>query len=104
MNRPKRLTASFVKSVQAPGRYGDGHGAFGLSLMVRRMRNRRWSKNWNQRVVLDGKVTSLGLGAYPLVTLQEAREHALLNAREIRQGRRLGYLTTRRSISRQRTS
>ena len=31
IDRPARLSAVFVKSVKAPGRYGDGRGGYGLS-------------------------------------------------------------------------
>ena len=35
MHRPKTLSASFVKAVNRPGRYGDGGGGHGLSLLVK---------------------------------------------------------------------
>ena len=34
MRRPTRLSASFVRTVKQPGRYGDGYGGHGLSLLV----------------------------------------------------------------------
>ena len=30
-----RLTPGFVKGIRRPGRYGDGRGSFGLSMLVR---------------------------------------------------------------------
>ena len=33
MKRPKRLSATFVNTVNVPGRYGDGRGGHGLSLL-----------------------------------------------------------------------
>ena len=33
LTRPRRLSASFVRTVNRPGRYGDGHGGHGLSLL-----------------------------------------------------------------------
>ena len=35
MKRPKMLSATFVRTVSRPGRYGDGRGGFGLSLLVK---------------------------------------------------------------------
>ena len=85
--RPKTLSASFVKAIKIPGRYGDGRGGHGLSLLVKPMTNGRWSKSWSQRLRIDGRWTSAGLGAWPLVSLQEARELAVENKRAVRQGR-----------------
>ena len=87
MNRPKRLSASFVRTVNQPGRYGDGRGGFGLSLLVKPTRRGGFSKAWSQRVILGGKPVNLGLGAYPVVSLVEARDRALGNRRAIAQGK-----------------
>lgn len=83
------LTAAFVRTVSDPGRYGDGRGGFGLSLLVRKTRNGRTSRMWCQRIMdpLTGKQTSIGLGSYPRVTLAEARAKALHNRRQIDAGR-----------------
>ena len=35
MKRSKRLSATFVNTVNVPGRYGDGRGGHGLSLLVK---------------------------------------------------------------------
>nr|MDE0500822.1 tyrosine-type recombinase/integrase [bacterium] len=86
-NRPKTLSAAFVRTVNQPGRYGDGRGGHGLSLLVTRRTNGRLSKRWAQRVRFDGRETNLGLGVYPVVTLSEARQKALGNRRSIEQGR-----------------
>ena len=85
--RPAILTATFTKNINRPGRYGDGRGGYGLSLLVRETANGRLSKTWSQRVRVNGKVTNLGLGNFPLVTLAEARERALENRREIEHGK-----------------
>ena len=87
MNRPRTLTAAFVRTVNRPGRYGDGRGGHGLSLLVKPTRNGRWSKTWGQRLVVGGRPTSMGLGSYPLVSLAEARAKALANRRELVAGR-----------------
>ena len=82
------LSATFVKGVRQPGRYGDGgRGSFGLYLRVYRRANGRTGKSWGQRVTISGRITNLGLGTYPVVTLAEAREKALHNLREIAAGR-----------------
>ncbi len=69
----KPMSAAFVRNLSRPGRYGDGRGGYGLSLLVRNTANGRVSKTWSQRVRINGKVTNIGLGKYPLVTLAEAR-------------------------------
>ncbi|MDE0008966.1 MAG: tyrosine-type recombinase/integrase [Gammaproteobacteria bacterium] len=79
-----RLTAAFVKTVQAtekPRRYGDGNG---LYLLVKP--GIRGGKSWVQRVVIHGVRRDLGLGSARIVTLKEAREVALDNLRLIRAG------------------
>ena len=86
MKRPKRLSVSFVRAVSRPGRYGDGRGGFGLSLLVKPRRAGGFSKTWAQRVILGGKPVNLGLGAWPVVSLTEARERALRNRRRIAKG------------------
>ncbi|MCY3569341.1 MAG: tyrosine-type recombinase/integrase [Chloroflexi bacterium] len=85
--RPAILTAAFVRTINRPGRYGDGRGGHGLSLLVKPMANGRWSKTWSQRVKIGGKVTSVGLGSYPVITLAEARARALENARAVAAGK-----------------
>ena len=81
------LSATFVRTITKPGRYGDGRGGFGLSLLVKPMANGRTSKSWSQRVRIAGRETNTGLGAFPVVTLAEARKLALANRRMIAQGR-----------------
>ncbi|MDE0422011.1 MAG: DUF4102 domain-containing protein [Gammaproteobacteria bacterium] len=86
MERPRRLSVVFVRSLKVPGRYGDGRGGHGLSLLVKRTRAGRISKSWSQRVRLNGKPTNIGLGTFPIVTLAEARAAALANRRALAQG------------------
>ena len=88
MARPKTLTAAFVRTITAPGRYGDGRGGFGLSLLVKPMASTgRTSRTWSQRLILGGRPVMIGLGGYPVVGLADARAKALANAREVAQGR-----------------
>ena len=86
MERPKRLSAVFVQKVNVPGRYGDGRGGFGLSLLVKDTTTGRLSKTWAQRLRLNGKPFDIGLGSFPVVTLAKAREKALSNARLVEEG------------------
>ena len=87
MKRPKRLSATFVNTVNVPGRYGDGRGGHGLSLLVKKASTGGFAKSWAQRIRLDGKAANVGLGAYPVVTLARARQRALANARIVSEGR-----------------
>ena len=50
MERPQRLTAAFVEKVDEPGRYTDGRGSHGLSLLVRPRRTDGLAKNWQQQL------------------------------------------------------
>ena len=81
-----RLTHKFVSSITKPGRYGDGRGGLGLSLLVKRTANGRWSRSWSQRIRIKGKLAMLGLGSFPAVTLAMARDRALATARRVEQG------------------
>ena len=87
MTRPKRLTARFVRAVKRAGRYGDGRGGHGLSLLVKPTKAGRLSKTWAQRLRINGRGVNIGLGPYPVVTLAEARRAALDNRRATFQGR-----------------
>ena len=84
MKRPKTLSAAFVRTITRPGRYGDGRGGHGLSLMVKPTKIKgRLSKAWVQRIRINGKETNLGLGSY----LAEARRRALRNRQAVEEGR-----------------
>ena len=87
MQRPRTLTAAFVRTINRPGRYGDGRGGHGLSLLVKATANGRWSKTWAQRLRIGGRGVSLGLGSYPAVSLALARERALANRQAVEEGR-----------------
>ena len=63
------LNPKALDSLTTPGKYADGAG---LVLRVDKQGNR----NWVQRLTLDGKETSRGLGRYPAVSLAEARKAA----------------------------
>jgi integrase len=75
----KALSAAFVRTVTAPGKYTDGHGLF---LKV----DTSGAKRWVQRIMIRGKRTEIGMGSASLVTLAEARETALENRKLARAG------------------
>ena len=79
IRRPYRLSARFVAAVREPGRYGDGRGSGGLSLLVKRTARGDLAKSWAQRIQVDGRARNLGLGAWPHVSLAEARQKCVLN-------------------------
>ena len=86
MQRPRTLSAAFVKTVKDPGRYGDGRGGYGLSLLVKPTSTGRLAKSWSQRLRVNGEPFNIGLGVCPIVTLKEARDKALENRRAIERG------------------
>ena len=82
---PKKLTAAFVSRVLPQARvksYGDGRGGFGLTLHV----HPTGVKSWQQRILINGRQTNIGLGKYPAVPLADARAKALANVRLVRRG------------------
>ena len=87
MNRSGPLTAAFVKTVTRHGRYGDKRGGHGLSLLVKPARNGGLSKTWCQRLRYRRVLLYLGLGAYPGVSLKQARDKALAHAQAVAQGK-----------------
>ena len=86
MQRPARLSAAFVRTLTEPGRYSDGPRAFGLSLLVKPTACGELSKTFSQRLWTGSKPYNIGLGPWPLVTLDEARDTAIDNARAARAG------------------
>ena len=74
-----KLTALAVKKQTTPGRYCDGNG---LYLVV----DPSGAKRWLQRLSIQGKRCDLGLGSTRLVSLDDAREQALINRRVARAG------------------
>ena len=86
-----------MKGVKRPGRFGDARGGFGLALVVRESASGRLSKSFVQRVRIGGRATNVGLGSWPLTTLDEAREAAYRNARAVRSG--VDLLAERRKLA-----
>ena len=81
------LVAVFVRNVKRPGSYGDGRGGHGLTLRVKPRSGGGVTKNWVQRLRIHGRGVNVGLGAYPVVSLANAREKALANRRAVARGR-----------------
>ena len=86
MIKPITLTARFVQTVRIPGRYGDGRGGYGLALNVHQAGNGRITRSWVQRIRINGRLTNIGLGSYPIISLSEARTMALENMRNVKKG------------------
>lgn len=61
-------------------------GGHGLSLLVKPMKYGGRSRTWSQRLLINGKPVSIGLGPYPVVMLAEARNAALENRRALSMG------------------
>ncbi|MCY4508641.1 MAG: Arm DNA-binding domain-containing protein, partial [Acidobacteria bacterium] len=78
--RPEHaLSADFVRTVAEPGRYCDGQG---LYLEVQPS----GSRSWVQRLAVRGRRREMGLGSFPLVSLDEARDQAFANRKLARAG------------------
>ena len=84
MNRPDRLSALFVKTVETPGRYGDGRGGFGLSLLVRPVKS-GISRTFQQKVRVRGRDRMLGIGPVDTISLADARRIAAARVNELRE-------------------
>ena len=61
-------------------RYGDGR--YGLYLQVKPS----GARSWVQRLVIDGRRRTFGLGPFPVVSLREARDIAFENVRKRHRG------------------
>ena len=68
-----------VRKLKKPGRYTDGDTLY-LKVSL------SGSKSWIQRLIIKGRRHDLGLGAYPLVSLAEARGRAMDNRALARSG------------------
>lgn len=75
-----KLTAAKIKSISKTGRYGDG-GTLFLNVAL------GGSKSWIQRLTIKGRRHDIGLGPWPVISLQEARERAFENRRAVAHGR-----------------
>ena len=86
MLKGTRLSGNFVRAVRKEGRFGDGRGSYGLVLRVKAA-STGISKVWVQRLRRPGaEPREVGLGVYPMVSLERARELAFENAKAMRDG------------------
>ncbi len=74
-----KLTTATIKELEQPGLYGDG-GTLFFSIA------RGGSKHWIQRIVINGRRRELGLGGWPVVSLEKARRRAFENRVAIADG------------------
>ena len=80
------LTSAFVRGVDTAGRYGDGRGGYGLSLLVRITPTGYLSQTYQQRLYIDGKAVMSGLGSTRQLTLMQARAKAKRNYEAVERG------------------
>ena len=80
-DRPEHLNDRYIKSIKEPGVYTDGPGGHGLRLLVTKRVNGEFSKRFQQNLTASGNKITVPIGAYPVVSLKEAREKALTNVR-----------------------
>ena len=77
------LTAHKVRSVSKPGAFKDGAGP---RLIVKETKRGELTKRWELWIAINGKKRELGLGAYPKVSLSDARNEADKIRRAARDG------------------
>ena len=101
-----KLTNAKVKSIKKPGLHTDGQ-----TLYLRVAPG--GSKAWVQRVMINGKRHDIGLGGWPVVSLEKARRRAFQNRIAISDGRdpladkrkaKVPYIHERRRSGRMRRS
>ncbi|RKF14184.1 site-specific integrase [Roseovarius spongiae] len=80
--RAKELKALEVKRLSKPGRHAVGGAPPGLSLSI----SQSGGKSWIFRVTIGDERRHIGLGSYPTVSLAQARELAIEEARKIKSG------------------
>ena len=74
-----KLTATGIRTLKEPGRYGDGDGLF---LLV----GKSGARSWMVRVQKDGKRRDIGLGGERKVSLAKARVDAALVCSQVEAG------------------
>jgi integrase len=74
-----KLTKLQIDRLQAPGRHGDGGG---LWLQI----TKSGTKSWLLRYQIDGRARHMGLGAFPDVSLADARQRARIARLRLSEG------------------
>ena len=77
------LTDRRVRSITRPGVFKDG---VGLRLIAKETKRGELTKRWELWISINGKKCERGLGAYPVVTLKQARDEADKIRRAARDG------------------
>ena len=77
------FTDAFIKNIKQAGRYTDA-ATSGLNFNVKNSTG----GDWVFRFQFAGKRVDLSLGAYPSITLKEARKRAIASRNELLQGNR----------------
>ena len=85
-DRPDRLTHKWILNNAKPGRHGEGRGGNGLYIRITERPGGRITRTWCQRIRIKGRVTNLGLGSFPTISLARARAIAADNVRRVAQG------------------
>jgi integrase len=86
--RPKRLTVLYIrKSIKKPGRHSDGPASHGLGVRAVINKDGQLVKHYEQKIRIRGRVTTLRLGSFPSMSLQQARRLAEANVRDVAEGR-----------------
>ena len=75
------FTDAFIKNIKQSGRYTDAATA-GLNFNVKSS----WGGYWVFRYLFGGKRLDLSLGAYPAISLKEARKRAIASRNDLLQG------------------
>ena len=79
--KPPRLTTAYIKTIDRAGRWGDGRGSNGLSIIAYDNAAGGLNLSWSQRILVEGKQTTFGLGRWPQISLATARKRAFENVR-----------------------
>ena len=84
--RPDQLTDQFLKNVAEPGTYSDGPGRYGLNCFIDWLASGDLQKYFRHKLTFDGNRIDVGIGAYPEISLQNARDIAHENWKKARAG------------------
>jgi hypothetical protein len=75
------FTEAYIKSVKQSGRYTDA-ATTGLNLNIKK----KGGGYWVFRYLFGGRRLDLSLGAYPVISLKEARKRAIAARNDLLQG------------------
>ena len=85
--KPDQLSDRFLRNVTEPGVYSDGPGRYGLDCIVSAStKSAVPNRYFRQRTRFEKEPITVGIGAYPELSLQDARSIAHENWRKARAG------------------